>query len=123
MEAEAVITILRMVSSGEYVLVSSDATDIEISHMPDLDRKEKVLSSIGFASVHINFDDKIQKRAQYFEQAGIYGYDALHLACAEEGDVGVFLSTDDGLLKKYEKISPKLKMRVLNPLAWINEVV
>jgi hypothetical protein len=123
MEAEAVITILKKVSSGECVLVSSDAVDIEISHMPDLDRKEKVLSSSGLASVHVHFNDKIQKRAQYFERAGIFGYDALHLACAEEGAVEVFFSTDDGLLKNYEKIVPKPKMQVVNPLAWVNEVI
>jgi predicted nucleic acid-binding protein len=123
MEAEAVITILKRVSSGEYILVSSDAISIEISQMPDLDRKEKVLSSANFASVHVTFNDKIKKRAQYFEQVGIYGYDALHIACAEEGKVEVFFSTDDGLLKKFEKNVPKPKMRVINPLAWVNEVI
>nr|MDO8087463.1 hypothetical protein [Candidatus Sigynarchaeum springense] len=123
MESEAVITILKKVTSGDCVLVSSDTIDIEISQTPDLDRKEKVLSWVNFASEHVLINDKIQKRALYFEQSGIYGYDTLHLACAEEGAVDVFFSTDDELLKKYEEIVPKPKMRVINPLAWVNEVI
>ncbi len=123
MESEAVITIIKKVISGDCVLVSSDTTDLEISQMPDFDRKEKVLSWINLASEHVSLNDKNQKRALYFEQSGIYGYDSLHLACAEEGAVDVFFSTDDDLLKKYNKIVPKPKMRVENPLAWVNEVI
>uniref|UniRef100_UPI004057AA44 hypothetical protein n=1 Tax=Candidatus Electrothrix sp. TaxID=2170559 RepID=UPI004057AA44 len=60
-------------------------------------------------------------RAKEFEQEGLQAFDALHLACAEKG-ADVFLTVDDGLLKRALKIAD-LKIPVGNPLKWLTEVL
>ena len=123
MEAEAILTIFKQVTEGTRVLVSSDAVDIEISQNPDTERASTVKSSADTASIHIAFDDSIQVRAQVLENANIYSYDALHLACAEAAKVDIFFTTDDDLIMNYQRITPKSRMLVINPLAWISEVI
>ncbi len=123
MEAEAVIIILKRVEAKECDLVSSDAIDVEIMQIPDVDRLNKVKSSSSIASIHVPFDDKVQARANVLEGLNIYGYDALHLACAEEANVDVFFTTDEELLKKYKKFEQSQKMLVINPLQWISDVI
>jgi len=68
----------------------------------------------------IKVDNKIEERAKYFENLGVQAFDALHLACAE-GNADVFLTVDKKLLKRIEKIKD-LKIKVRNPLEWLEEV-
>lgn len=62
-------------------------------------------------------------RGNEIEQLGFTGFDALHLACAESGDVDVFLTTDDKLVKRAARMRAKLDVRVANPLQWAQEIV
>lgn len=55
------------------------------------------------------------------ELIGFGGCDALHLAAAEHGKVDVLLTTDDGIEKIYRKHKYKIKLKVLNPLMWLEE--
>jgi predicted nucleic acid-binding protein len=53
---------------------------------------------------------------------GFKRFDALHIACAESGNVDVFLTTDDRLVKKamaYQKI---LRVSVANPVIWLMNI-
>jgi len=61
-------------------------------------------------------------RADELEQPGFNGFDALHLACAESGNVDIFFTTDDKLLKRATRLAAELKVRVANPLQWLEEV-
>ena len=47
--------------------------------------------------------------------------DALHLACAEQGAVDVFLTTDDRLLRRARRHAQMLRIRVENPVSWYKE--
>ncbi len=51
------------------------------------------------------------------------GFDAVHLACAESGNADVFLSTDDRLLKRAKRLSKKIRVKVMNPLDWLQEMI
>jgi predicted nucleic acid-binding protein len=53
---------------------------------------------------------------------GFKQWDALHLACAESGQVDIFLTTDDKLLRLAHRVAAQLKVRVENPLTWLTEV-
>jgi predicted nucleic acid-binding protein len=44
------------------------------------------------------------QRAVFFQRNGIKLFDSLHLALAEVNRVGVFLTTDDGLLRAADRI-------------------
>ncbi len=61
-------------------------------------------------------------RAQQLEALGFHTFDALHLACAENSSVDVFLTTDDRLLRHAARHTAELHVRVANPLSWLTEV-
>jgi len=63
------------------------------------------------------------RRGQQLEQLGFRAFDALHLACAEKARADVFLTTDDRLLRRASRAPEQLRVRVDNPLAWLNEVL
>jgi predicted nucleic acid-binding protein len=53
------------------------------------------------------------------ERRGFTGIDALHLACAETAGAGVFLTTDDRLLRLAARHADFLRVNVANPLVWM----
>lgn len=60
-----------------------------------------------------SIDVKALARAEEIESFGIKGMDALHLACAEQLRIDVFITCDDKILKKY-----KGAMQVKNPVTF-----
>lgn len=54
---------------------------------------------------------------------GFKGMDALHLTCAERAGVDVFLTTDDQILRMVARSGQVLRVRVANPLTWLEEVM
>ena len=62
------------------------------------------------------------ERAKALTQLGVSAMDALHLACAESGGADIFLTTDDRLLRQTKRLSAQLRVRVANPLTWIEEI-
>jgi len=123
LETEAIVTILKYVELGKILLINSDVILYEISKIPNLERKEKVFSLISKAQIYIEFNQKILDRAKEIQKLGIKSYDALHVACAEEAESDIFLTTDDKLLKKLKKNKLKIKVKVDNPLNWIIGVI
>jgi hypothetical protein len=47
----------------------------------------------------------------------------MHIACAEYGNVDIFLTTDDEIIKKFNKNDGAFKVKIRNPLTWLAEVV
>ena len=62
-------------------------------------------------------------RAQELKALGFRTYDALHLACAEQATVDIFLTTDDRVLCIATRHTAQLQVRMVNPLAWLLEVI
>lgn len=120
MEYEAILSIIDICESGRWQFFSSDVLLSEISGIIDNDKYEKVMLIYNSAGPHITLTDEIVARAKVLELQGIKPYDALHLASAEAGGAGVFLTTDYKLLKKASKI--KLNVPVKNPVIWLAEV-
>ncbi|MGK5091236.1 hypothetical protein WDW89_04365 [Deltaproteobacteria bacterium TL4] len=56
------------------------------------------------------------------QKFGFHFLDALHIACAESGQVDIFLTTDDRILKKSVKYAQELKVSVIDPVSWLMEV-
>ena len=46
----------------------------------------------------------------------------MHLACAESAHCDLFLTTDDKLLKRARAHASRLRIKVMNPLAYVTEV-
>ncbi|MEB3216993.1 MAG: hypothetical protein VKN72_12310 [Nostocales cyanobacterium 94392] len=75
------------------------------------------------ATISINIDRVVDLRSQQLENLGFGLYDSFHLACAEVGQVDIFLSTDDRLLKNALRHQDVLKVAVENPVIWLINIL
>lgn len=123
LEAEAVLTIIGYTQSKNWVLIGSEVINLEISKIPDDDRRCKVIILIGSKHTSVTVNDSIENRAKELEKLGFKSFDALHIACAENGKADILLTTDDKFLGKALQNRSTLKVRVENPLRWLMEVI
>lgn len=122
LEAEAVLLILARCQSGDWRLLGSDVIGFEIARIPDEERKLKVMLLASLAKSRVTVTEQVERRAMKLEKLGFKALDALHLACAEEGEADVLLTTDDRFLRKAEEHSNLLNVKVENPALWLTEV-
>ena len=121
-ECEAVLTIFKTCEDGIWDVFRSDVLDDEIGRIPNAINKTKVLKLYSSASINLEINDEIIRKAKVFKNtANIKPFDALHLASAEYGGADVFLTTDKKFLSNAEKID--LKVKVSNPAIWLTEVM
>ncbi len=112
-ESEAVKVILSFCDQRRWHNIAL----LEVEQIPDEDRKKKLQLLMEQADEVVNIDKSISSRAKEFEEKGIQAFDALHLACAEDG-ADVFLTVDDNLLKQALSLED-LKVPVNNPVVWL----
>lgn len=120
LESEAVKVILSLCEQRQLRLICSQVSYFEINKTPNTSRKDALNWMLASAVGLVRLNQSIRDRAAFLEQAGFKAFDALHVACAETS-ADVFLTVDDRLLKKAESLS--LRVRVSNPLQWIQEVL
>lgn len=120
-EAEAVLTILRLVESGNLELLSSEALEFEIDRIPNQQRKVRATEMLKLAKYTIELNDEIETQADGFVKAGIKPMDALHLASASWTKADYFCTCDDKLVKKSKELRG-LAAKVVSPLQLIAEV-
>jgi predicted nucleic acid-binding protein len=123
LESEAVLTILGHAQTENWILISSEVVDIEISKIPDDERKQKVSFLSSTLKSYVTVDEDIERRAMELAELNFKPFDAFHIACAEKGGADVFLTTDDDLLKKALQKKEVLKVRLENPLKWLMEEI
>ena len=123
MESEAIATVLGHFDRGEWIWLGSEAINVEINRMTDIERKVKVEKLASGMSQMVILTAEHEKRAQELSGLGFKLLDALHIACAESGRAHAFLTTDDRLVKRARKYKGKLKVNVANPLNWLKEVL
>jgi predicted nucleic acid-binding protein len=121
-EAEAVEHVMRMVREGQATWVSSTVLSIEVSRNPDPDRRRDAEALLLFANEIVVPKSGEADRADKSRNGASAPFDALHLASAEKGGADVFLTTDDGLLRRARRSLGQLHIRVENPVSWYEEV-
>jgi len=112
-ESEAVKVILSFCDQRRW----NNVAQFEVEQTPDENRKKKLQLLMGQVDEVVNIDKSISARAKEFEEKGLQAFDALHLACAEDG-ADVFLTVDDDLLKQALSLED-LKVPVNNPVVWL----
>ena len=122
LEAEAVLLILEHCETDKWQWVSSAVVEEEVDNTPDRERRHRVRSMLRSAYVTVALTEAEIERAREIKAMGFRTYDALHLACAEQSGVDVFLTTDDRIIRTATRHTEKLKVRVANPLDWLLEV-
>ncbi len=122
LESEVILTVLKMGQMKQVLIAGSEILELEMRHMQDENKKQKVLDLYRVAGMHMPYTEKIKKRsAEIMSVSKIRTFDSLHIASAEEANADVFLTTDDKLEKMAEKL--KLGTRVVNPLRFAWEVI
>jgi predicted nucleic acid-binding protein len=122
-EAEAVEAIFRMVRTERATWISSTVLEIEINRNPNADRRHDVAMLLALANEVVVPQSGSAERAAFLQKLGFDAFDALHLACAEEGRADVFLTTDDDLIRRARRRINEIRTRVMNPVSWYEEVV
>ena len=94
----------------------------EIEQIADLIKRSQneILLSRAHQTIFAGTD--IRARGKDIEILGFQELDALHIACAESGEVDIFLTTDDKLLRRAKRYHAQLHIRVENPSIWLQEV-
>ncbi|MCX6700164.1 MAG: hypothetical protein NTV68_09585 [Methanomicrobiales archaeon] len=69
----------------------------------------------------IRDDDILLSRAEEFENLGVIGMDAIHIACTEKAGA-VLLTTDDDLVKIMKNNTLITSIHADNPLQWLMEM-
>ncbi len=122
LETEAVLTVFARVQTGDWIWVRSSVLDAEMDRTPDPELRARIRLFDSYPHRAVRPDLKPEERARELHGLGIQAFDALHLACAEGSGADVFLTTDDRLLHQALRLTDQLRVRVANPLAWIEEV-
>ena len=120
LEAAAGIAIVQAAEAGRLRAVRSVAHEVENARNPDRRRTGAVqvwldtLNALEPGSV-------VQERARELVAEGFRPLDALHLAWAEHLRAEVFLSTDDRLISKSHRMEDRIRVRVMDPVAFVRE--
>lgn len=122
LESEVILTVLKMGQMKKVVIAGSEILELEMRRMQDENKKQKVLDLYRVADMRVLYTEEIKKRSSdIMSVSKIRAFDSLHIASAEEANADVFLTTDDKLEKKAEKL--ELRTRVVNPLRFAWEVM
>ena len=121
-EAEAVLTILRLVESEDLQLLSSESLEFEIDRIPNQYKKSQTKKMLNLARLSIKINDEIEAKAELFIKAGIKPMDALHLASASWIKADYFCTCDDKLINQSQKLTD-IETQVISLLALAIEVL
>lgn len=119
LDSEAILLIMARFESNQWQWFSSEVVLDEILQTRNDDRKRRLLNLNEKATKLLIVTDEDFKRGQNLAALGFGDMDALHLACAESGNVDVFLTTDDKLLRTAKRLAEQLNVLVDNPLNWL----
>jgi len=117
METEAKQEIQRRIIADRYELIWSYVVEFENNRNPFEDKRRAIADWKEAATVHCVENDFILSKAQELERIGLKQMDALHAACAIYAKCDFLITTDKGFYNK-----PVREIRVLNPVAFINEM-
>jgi hypothetical protein len=120
MEALACQAIFTRAEQAECRLIWSFMHEDENLLCPFPDRKFEVVRLAALCEVRLGPEDEIRDLALSFQhKAKLSAKNALHLACAVHAGATVFLTCDDGLLKRGKRL--KLAIGLMNPVDYVRQ--
>ncbi|MEX0724381.1 MAG: hypothetical protein WD053_10905 [Gracilimonas sp.] len=112
-EAEAKLYIQSLIDQGKLDLVWSYILEYENLANPYEFRQIVIQKWKRKSKVQINENTQIVKMAEELTDYALKAKDALHLACAIEAECEYFITTDDKILNKNNKIN---SIEIINPV-------
>ena len=122
LESEAILSILKRGEYHQFKILGSPILQLEMNQMRDEDKKQKVRNLYRIIHEEIPYTKEVKARSsEIMELSKIRSFDSLHIALTESVNADILLITDD----KLEKVASHLdlKVRVLNPLKFVLEVL
>ena len=111
-----------MYVNNKLVIYKSRAIDYEISKISNGDKRRQVEDLYdGLELENIPYTYELDKRVEELEKYNIHYMDAYHIAYAESKPVDYFITVDKQLINTSKKA--KLKLKVINPINFIMEVM
>ena len=120
LEAEAILAILPHCQGGEWLLVTSDIIDYELSNLTNQVKLQRIRGICSVAEERITVTQVVKDLSKSFQNGGVKLVDSLHLALCEIYGITVLLTTDDQFISSAAKL--KINTRVINPIVWLMEV-
>lgn len=116
LEAEAIVLILTAVAEARIKMVWSVIVDTENDQNPFEERRTGIARWRNYASVIIEDTSDVRERARAMAANGVKPLDALHIASAAAGGASHFLTVDDGILKKRQRLH---EIVIASPLEFV----
>ena len=103
LETQAKIHIQNLILCDRLELAYSYMTIFENCNNPNKANRKIIEDFFVYATVFVdpNQEEIVENRAEKIKSQGMKNKDAIHLACAIEAKCDYFLTTDDGILKRY----------------------
>jgi len=92
---------------------------VEEEKIPDVVRRDKVLTYLKSIKSYIRTDIDILNRAKQHRELRLKTFDSLHIACAEKALVDYFITTDDGILSIYKRNPEHFTVAIMSPNEWM----
>ncbi|MCK4485540.1 MAG: PIN domain-containing protein [Desulfobacterales bacterium] len=119
LETEALFQILSDIDLRNSKLILSEVTELENSKNPYYSVKIRIDELISKADKKVKVNANTRRQAKLFENAGLNGMDALHLAAAIQGKIDFFITCDDSFLKKAKKATSDQTIKIMNPIEYV----
>ncbi|MCP4402474.1 MAG: type II toxin-antitoxin system VapC family toxin [bacterium] len=108
--------------SFDFHTVNSFALEYENRNNPKPEHQMIVADLLHEASEFVSKSESIVHRANELEQAGVMAMDALHVACAEHIGAEYFVTCDDTLFKKLNRLE-STKMQAVTVMDFMSKEV
>lgn len=127
LETTAIETIFDRVDAGQFSLFWSFMLEYETHLNPSNERKQgvRLLRELCYDNI-IESSEEIKELAQRtVKDFNVKPRDSVHLACAEVAKCEYFITCDDRVIRliQREKRGLKLKIKLVNPIDFIREVI
>ena len=118
LETQAKLYIQKLIIYGQLTLACSYVSRYENGNSPHTQNRKTIETFFENAVSFVDIDkaDTVGNRANEIIKYGVKAKDALHIACAIEAECDCFITTDDGILKKYKNGD----IAVCSPIEFIN---
>lgn len=119
LEAEAKLKVQDDILEKKFELVWSYILEAENMANPFEERRNTIVDWRKHAIMKVTENHTILNKAKNLNKIGLRSKDALHISCAIFAGCSYFLTTDDKILNKNDKIE---EIMVIDPIAFIKEV-
>lgn len=122
-ETAAIQTLLKYCFAGQWLWITSDVLIFEVNNTSNQIQRDYMRAQLNRSHQNVSIGATENLRGEELEALGFKWFDALHLACAESGNADVLFTTDDRLLRRTNRVSALLQVRVENPYIWLQREV